>query len=532
MKKYILGILILGSQLVTIAQKKEKTLFKIDKVPTYVSEFEKLFSRNNATIGASDFEQNLQLMVDYKLKLRQAKLEGIDTLTSLQKELKKYKADLASPFFTDDETLKDLLNEAYSRSLHQVKASHILIMTKDNDTIEAFNKINKIKKELDKGADFEKLAVQYSEDKSVEKNKGDLGYFSVFRMVYPFENAAYSTPVGQVSKIIKTRFGYHLLKIYDKSKIDGKLKVAHVMVAGLEEDKKQKIDSIYKQLKAGEKFEILTKKYSDDKRSANNGGELKPFTKGSLPPSFEEVAFSLTIPNSYSEPFATPYGWHIVKYIGNEPMPSFEEAKEGLKKKILNDDRGTKPKEVAFNKLKEKHHITIDKQALKVFENDKVYQISADSLQKVLIRFKDEEIKQSDFANYIKSRRASNPSVYFDKFKTEKTKEYVVDHLEEENDKFKETISTYRNGLVIFELMKTHVWDVPVKQPEKVEDFYQENFENYKEKGDKFEEVKGYVESDYQDKIQKEWLAELRANSKIKFSRRQVKKLKKAYQNE
>lgn len=530
MKKYVLGILCLVGQLALVAQKKDKVLFKIDKEPTYVSEFETLFNKENPSIGASEFEDNLQLMVDYKLKLKQAKLEGIDTTAALQKELKKYKSDLASPFFTDDETLEELLQEAYKRSLEQVKASHILIMAKGNDTLKAYKKITDIKNQLDNGASFEDLAVKYSEDKSAVTNKGDLGYFSGFRMVYPFETAAFTTPVGQVSKITKTRFGYHLLKVYDKIKLDGKLKVAHIMVAGLEAAKKQKIDSIYELLKGGEKFEVLTKKFSDDKRSANNGGALKPFTKGSLPPSFEKVAFSLSTPEEYSAPFKTPYGWHIVKYLGKEAIPTFEESKEDLKKKILNDERGTKPKEVAFNKIKEKHNIVVNKEALTIFKTDSVYNVSADSLQEVLISIRDKKIYQKDFAKYIKNRKAKDPSVYFDKFKTEQTKDYIVDHLEEENNQFKETISTYRNGLVIFELMKNHVWDVPAQQPEKVEAYYEKNIEKYKEKGDKFEDVKGYVESDYQDKIQEEWLAELRANSKIKFSRRQVKKLKKAYQ--
>lgn len=530
MKKYILFVLVLVSQLTVIAQKKEKTLFKIDKEITYVSEFEKLFANNTSLIGETDFEDNLQLMVDYKLKLKQAKLEGIDTIASLKKELRKYKEDLAAPFFTNDETLKDLLHEAYERGGEEVRASHILILAKGNDTLQAFKKISELKEELDKGANFEKYAMEYSQDRSVEDNKGDLGFFGVFKMVYPFESAAFTTPVGEMSEITKTSYGYHILKIHERRKLGGKVKVAHLMIAGLEDDKKQKIDSLYNLLQAGDNFEELTKLSSDDKRSSKNGGLLKSFRKGTLPPSFEEVAFSLSVPNSYSKPFKTPYGWHIIKYIGEEKRLSFKESKEALKKKILRTKRGSRPKEVAFNIIEKKHNILVHKKALAVFASANISEIPEENLQDVLITIKDKQIYQKDFAKYIGSKKVKSLNASFEIFKREQARDYVIENLEEEKEEFKNVINTYKNGLIIFELMKIHVWDIPSKEPEKVEAFYKDNLDNYKEKGDAFEKVKGYVENDYQDKIQKEWITSLRSGKKIKFSKRNVKKLKKIYQ--
>jgi len=529
MKKNILAVLILMCQLAVVAQKKEKTLFKIDKEVTYVSEFEKLFVNNNTTISESDFEDNLQLMVDYKLKLQQAKLEEIETITSLQKELRKYKTDLAAPFFTDDETLKDLLNEAYERSSQKVRASHILILAKGNDTIQALKKISKIKEDLDKGADFDEYVVKYSEDPSAKKNKGDLGFFSAFKMVYPFETAAFTTPVGEMSKITKTSYGYHILKIHEKKKLSNKLKVAHLMIAGLGDVKKQRIDVLYGQLQAGANFEELTKENSDDKRSAKHGGVLPSFRKGTYPPSFERVAFSLTAKENYSKPFETPYGWHIVKYIGEEKTQTFEESKSVLKKKILKTARASKPKEVAFAKIEKKHNVIVNKEMLRVFNTDSVSKIPLENLEGVLMSINDKNIYQKDFAEFIGNKKIGSLDKYFETFKKEELRDYVIDNLEDENDEFKDIITTYKNGLIIFELMKIHVWDIPSREPEKVEAFYVENIDVYKEKGDAFEDVKGYVENDYQDKIQKEWISELRSGKKIKFSKRNVKKLKKIY---
>ena len=529
MKKYFLGIVTVFMCLSTLAQKKDKVLFKIDGEPTYVSEFTKLFKQKDVAILEKNFKEDLQLMVDYKLKLKQSKEEGLDTLSSIKKELSKYKRDLAAPFLTDDATLENLLQEAYYRTVNRIKASHILIAFKGNDTIEAYNKIKDLKAKISNGADFGELAVKYSDDKSALQNRGDLGYFTAFRMVYPFEDAAYKTPVGQMSDIVKSQFGYHIIKVQDLAKSEGKVKVAHIMIAGLDASKKAKIDSIYQKLEEGEDYAVLAKQYSDDKGSSNSGGVLQAFEKGRLPSEFEEIAFSMSVPNTYSKPFKTPYGWHIVKFIEKEPVQSFEDAKEELKKKVLNDVRGKKPKEVAFAKMEVKNKLEVNKEAKAIFESNKVYNIPVDSLQNVLFTINEKPYLQEGFLKYIKNRRAKKPLDYFEEYKNTQLKEYVIDHLEDQNEEYKAILTSYQNGLEIFELMKVHIWDVPASEPELVEAFYEENIDNYKDKGEKFEDVKGYVESDYQNKIQKEWMESLRNQSKVKYYKRQVKKLEKSY---
>lgn len=529
MKKYIFVFLIVCVQLSLSAQKKDKVLFKINEEPTYVSEFKKLFETDKAGLNTNNFEENFELMVNYKLKLNQAKVEKIDTLCSLKNEFKTYKKSIVSSYIADDETLKGLLEEAYERSLNQVKASHLLILAQTKDTVKAYQKITDIKKQLDNGADFTEMAVKYSEDKSVVNNKGSLGSFSAFQMVYPFESAAFNTPVGQVSDIVRTRFGFHLIKVEEKSKIGKKINVAHIMVAGSDTTKKTKIDTIYNKLLAGSKFEGLAKRFSEDKGTSRKGGKLKPIAKGALPKSFEDVAFSLKEPNSFSKPFKTQYGWHIVKYYGTEEVKSFEEMKKELKRKIMNDQRKEVVEDVAYKKIEEKHVITTNQDALSVFKSKNPYSISKDSLKTVLLTINQEQYLQKDFANYINSRRTKKPLELYKDFKRSKLKAYITEHLEDENKDLKETLTTYKNGLVIFELMKNHVWDVPAKEKEKVETYYESNKAKYKEKGATFKEVKGYVESDYQEKIEKEWLLALRDANQIKYNKRQIKKLRKTY---
>ncbi len=96
---------------------------------------------------------------------------------------------------------------AKMEEITKVKASHILVSSE--------SEAKALKSEIDEGASFEELAKKYSKCPS-GKNGGDLGYFRRGQMVKEFENAAFDTEINKVSDPIKTQFGYHLIKVYDK----------------------------------------------------------------------------------------------------------------------------------------------------------------------------------------------------------------------------------------------------------------------------------------------------------------------------
>jgi peptidyl-prolyl cis-trans isomerase SurA len=319
-------------------------LLTIAGTPVSKDEFEKVYRKNNQKLDSydmKDLREYLELYINYKLKVKEAESLKLDTGITFINELKGYRKQLAQPYMSDKEVTDALIKEAYERLQKDVRASHILINLAPDalpkDTLEVYNRALKIRDMISRGADFEKVARDSSNDPSAKDNGGDLGYFTGMQMVYPFETAAYNTKPGNLSMPVRTKFGYHIIKVHDIREAQGEIKVAHIMVKlGSDASEnyaataKNKIDEIYSKLKSGEQFEDLAIKYSDDKGSAKNGGQLPPFGTGRMVPEFEKAAFDLKKDNDISVPVKTSYGWHIIKRLEKKDVPSFEQKKNEI----------------------------------------------------------------------------------------------------------------------------------------------------------------------------------------------------------
>ena len=367
---FLSALLFLSMSVAGIAQdKSDPVILNIAGENIPKSEFERVFKKNNTketTFDKKAVNEYLQLYINYKLKVREALELGMDTAKSFVDELGDYRKQLAQPYLVDKDVSENLLKEAYARMKTDLRASHILIKCDQNalpkDTIEAYNKAMKVRGELLKGADFTASAKKYSDDPSAKDNGGDLGYFSAMQMVYPFESAAYNTKNGEISAPVRTRFGYHIIKVTDSRPAQGEVKVAHIMVkvaANAKEDDStkavQKINEIYTKLKAGEKFEDLARQFSDDQSSAKNGGLLPMFGTGRMVPEFEKAAFALKTAGDYSEPVRTSYGWHIIKLIEKKSLGTYEELQADLKQKVQKDSRSELSKSSMISRIKAKY---------------------------------------------------------------------------------------------------------------------------------------------------------------------------------
>ena len=542
MRKIVL-VFVLSFSVSVFSQKRDKTLITIDGEKITVSEFKRTYEKNLDVIESQDSKNlinNLDLFINFKLKVKEAYALKLDTLSSYKKEIETYKSQLSAPYLQDTTFLGQLVKDAYFRTKNEVKAKHILIrMKKDalpKDTLIAYTKIIKLRDRIIAGEDFEAIATQFSEDKSARNdsktgrkgNGGNLGYFSAFRMVYPFEVAAYSTKVGQISMPFKTQYGYHIMKVDAVRESKGEIEAAHILIRDTSVKGKQKIDSIYDKLNRNEKFEDLAKQYSEDTGSKNNGGKLGKFGSGRMVKPFSDAAFGLENINDFSEPFKTDFGWHIVKLLKKHPVKSFEEMKMDLKKKVKNNSRMQLSKKAVVNKLKKQYSIIENEEAKIILNKKNIRTVSKDSLQGTIITINNKNISQEEFVNYIKNRRNLPIFKLFENFKDEQIMEYYKENLIHTEPEYAYILNEYQDGLLLFELMQEKIWSASSKDTLGLKKYFTTNSKKYK--SDDLKSVKGQVMNDYQNFLDKSWIEELRNKSEIKVDKRQFKKLIKFYE--
>lgn len=492
------------------AQTKE-VLFTIDNHAFYTDEFIRVYNKNLDLVkddSQKDLDKYLELFLGYKLKVEKANKLGLQNGTTYQNELKSYRNQLSKNYLNDSKVTNELVREAYERMQQEVRASHILILVDEGaspeDTLKAYTKVLDIKKRLEAGEDFISVAQQFSEDPSVKENNGDLGYFSAFRMVYTFENAAFNTNVGQISKPFRTRFGYHIVKVVDKRVNRGEVTVAHIMIvkqndAAQNEKAKTTIDDIYKKIQQGESFETLAQQFSEDKSSAPKGGVLQRFGSGQLSSEvFENVAFGLNEKNQISAPFESQFGWHIVKLIEKHPVRLFDEMKVELEEKIRKDERSMLITNSLAKTMRAKYKVTKDVKLLakiKAVVTDEFYSQTWVVPEKnkelngdVLIISKDKKINSKVFLNFISSKQKSNIKTkpvtklvdeLYEKFIDEQLMAYYNENLENEFPEFKNVMDEYRDGLLLFDLMEKEIWNRAKNDTIGLQDFFQKNSKNY-----------------------------------------------------
>ncbi len=489
------------------SQNADQALITFEDESISMQDFIKVYQKNNSgeMIQKSTVDEYLDLYINFKLKVKEAVDAGYDTSESFITELDGYRKQLAQPYLSADGLIEELKKEAYARLEEEVRASHILISSRETDspedTLKAYQKALEVKKKLKKGEDFERLALLYSDDPSVTKNKGDLGYFSAFYMVYPFETAAYETKVGEISEITKTRFGYHILKVTDRRPNSGELTVEHILISSDPEiskidDPEAKINEIYSKLEEGESFELLAKQFSDDTRTASNGGLLPVFGVGKMIKEFEVAAFALEKDGDYTKPVKTDYGYHIIKRIKKDEIGTYEEIEAVLDDKVAKDSRSNLTQSAVLQKIKNQYGFEEFPKALEEYYAvmDSSYFAGAwnveraKKLNKTIFKIGELEVNQKEFTAYLdETQKGSRPismsaliNGRYKKFKEKKLLDYKNHKLEEEYPEFKALMQEYHDGILLFNLTNDVIWTKAVKDTTGIEAFYESNKENYK----------------------------------------------------
>ncbi|WP_276367301.1 peptidylprolyl isomerase [Chryseolinea sp. H1M3-3] len=470
------------------AKSNSLTLFTVNKKPVTVEEFIYLYKKNHQDPG-KDFTQEkineyLALFINFKLKVEEAKRRRLDTTQVFLKEFNGYKDELRKPYLPDSKLVDSLVKMTYERMQEEINASHILISVKPDaapaDTLKAYSKISELRQKILAGESFERVAETSSDDPSAKTNKGNLGYFTAMQMVYPFENAAYTTKVGDVSPPVRTRFGYHILKVSDRRASRGEVEVAHIMLRTgntKENDKvKDTIFSIYDQLQAGMKWEELCQQFSEDATSKENGGKLRPFGAGAMAavPEFEKTAFNLEKPGDISDPFQTQYGWHIMRLERKIPVPPFAEITASLKTRVARDERTELSKQDLQNKQRKEYQYQENREV-----KSRLMNLADSSLQKgkwkpvvtsnfgkeVLFTLKQKKYLVRDFTRYAEKNQRNNalaPTKYLDQLYQQFVDMHIGQLVERElldtQPEYKYLLQEYYEGILLFDIMEKEVW--------------------------------------------------------------------------
>lgn len=503
--KLLVSIFFLCITALINAQIKETdVLFTVDDDPIMASEFIRVYNKNLDLVkdeSQKDIDAYLELFINYQLKVKEARRIDLHKDSKYIREFNNYKNQLTKNFMSDSKVTDALVEEAYERTTNDVKASHILIRIDETetDTLEIYNKLMTLRERvINEG--YETVQKEVHDGKTIFAE--DLGYFGGFKMVYPFETAAFNTKVGEVSMPFRTRFGYHIVQVTDKRKSLGEVTVAHIMVSHKQKDStldpSTRIHQIYKKIQQGEKFESLAKQFSDDNSSSKKGGLLSPFTGGQLSSKeFEDVSFSLENKDDISKPFKTDFGWHIVKLIRKQAVKPFEEVKMELQNRVKRDSRSNLINSALVKSLATKYKIEKNQKSISYFESilSEDYFKSAWKApedfkgDEVLLTIQDSTVTNKEFLNQLmkNQRQYSNRNAdikdlvakeYTEFYEAEVLK-YHEQNLEHVNEDFAFVLKEYRDGLLLFDLMEKEVWNAATKDTVGLKQFYEDNKSSY-----------------------------------------------------
>ncbi len=496
MKRILFSLIIVCSLAFNGFTQNEETLITIGKTKVSKAEFERIYKKNNNNLyddaDKKSPEGYLELFINFKLKVIEAEALKMDTNSVFINELAGYRAELAAPYLTDVKFNEQMVRELYDRMTKEVNASHILLKVDKNAT-EAeeqavLKRIIKIRKEIIAGKDFGEAAVEYSEDPSAKTNKGNLGYFTAFQMVVPFENAAFATPVGEISEPVRSSFGYHILKVHDSRKNRGEILVAHIMkmfpqeaTPEIKAEMKTEIDGIYEELLAGANFAELAKNKSDDKRSAVNGGEMPWFAAGRMLKEFADPAFAIKEKGDFTKPIETNFGFHIIKKLDERGVKSFEESKADIENSIKRDPKRSITSKTAFtNKLKTEYNFSENSNGVAKLRGKNI----GDRFEDVnfdLFSLNGKNYNFGGLRRYIQNNKITTGTYYakFDKWVEVEITNLEDSKLEEKYPDFRYLMQEYHNGILLFNISEEKIWNRAVEDSIGLEVFYKKNNKKY-----------------------------------------------------
>ncbi|MEM8967819.1 MAG: peptidylprolyl isomerase [Bacteroidota bacterium] len=484
----------------------EAVLFTSSTDTVFADEFLYVYQKNQIKDTAAErtleskreaMQEYLDLYINFRLKVQAAEEAGLHRRESFKQELAQYQEELAKPYLIENRVTEQLIEETYERMKQEVRAAHILIEVPENasaqDTLQAYQLADSLRGLAQDGASFSMLAEQYSADPSAASNGGDLGYFSALQMVYPFEKAAYRTPVGDISDPVRTRFGYHIIKVKDKRSSQGKVKVAHIMIRPSEESDSvayQKARQVHQQLLTGADWNEMVERFSEDVSTKSRGGELPYFGTGNMIESFENAAFALKNSGDISTPVKTRFGWHIIKLIDRQGLDSLEKMRPSLEQQVERNIQAEVRQEEMLSTLKQENDYQVNQANI----NEAIHYLytgaTAESAEPdrgaILFSVADTTLEIGNFYDFVQEKQnaltADSALAYqlYQDFETSTLLVYEKGHLAENNQEYRRIIQEYRDGILLFDIMEQKVWSKAVEDSVGLKQYFEDHREAYR----------------------------------------------------
>ncbi len=502
---FVLLFFLLAFSARSVAQTTEP-LFWIAEEPYFSEEFVYAFNKNRQATSASttekDLQEYLERYINFRLKVKEAKTLGYHQTPAFIGEMNGYRKQLAKPYLAESLINEEIVLEAYQRTLEEVEASHILINIPNNslpgDTLAAYNKLVELATSAQNGDSFSELAKQYSQDPSARENSGYLGFFAAFQMVFPFEDVAFKTPVGEVSAPFKTDFGYHIIFVHSKRKALGSVKLAHIFFKNSADSSlaHSKAAEVKERLSKGENWKQLVEKYSDEPSNKNKGGELPWLTFRQLPASFYTATSQLE-KGEYAGPLEAQNGWHIIKLIERKPVPPLEEVKSMIESKVAADGRASTRKEQTLDSLIQHVDVEIHPETKaiaaeaidgRILQGNWSYAASFPALSTQVMTCIDTTLTIEDFLRYAELKQKKTVNQALDSYVDELWTGFLIQSLEaleltqlyRSNANYKFLFNEYYDGTLLFEIMNDKVWQRANTDSIGLKQYFESSSEHYK----------------------------------------------------
>lgn len=507
MKRILLLCILAGNFSLLGAQ----TLFSYGNNAVSKDEFLRAYNKNKSATADKEkaLREYLDLYSKFKLKVKAAQEMQLDTLPQLSSDLQNFRSQIDETYMNNDNALNGLVDEAFKHSQKDIRVVHFFTTLAEKaptaDSIQATMAMQQVYSGLLAGKkDYDQLAADVSA-KFAKVKTADIGYITVFTLPYEYEKLIYAVKNGEATKPYRSKNGLHIFKIIDERKAAGRWKVAQILLAIPPEDNninekrvQQRADSIYKSLQAGEDFAELAKKVSEDKLTYLSGGNLPEFITGKYEQPFETAVFKLTKDGELSKPFATQYGYHIVKRISVQAVPANNDAVflYDLRQKVLHDSRINDAKDMftrsVIKQIGYKKNAAVKDAELFRYADSVVANPAQNGARefpvsnKVIFNGTVNNIKGAEWLSFIREYK-TNPEIYkgesnevlLNKFLTLKSVDYYRTHLEDFNPEFKYQMEEFKEGNLLFEIMERKVWSNAASDTAGLLQYYNQNKSKY-----------------------------------------------------